>query len=210
MTVEQQKMGLSSSSTEESALAVSLPKLYQITSNAPLWLAARRCAVCINNQALVQLNYTFKFLSSPCTLFLSRLECFPSSLLPSYTFTVSANQPLIHEAKVLILSVPTSAEWGCDAIRVLCSCSGTKDLILMRPLPFIGILIFVFTGSRKHTLTCARTVCTWAEHTNTHSLSLATSSLLITEPDQSLALSLWIQHYLALFIYIPPGLSWTF
>lgn len=40
MTVKQQKIGLLSSSTEESALAVSLPQLYQITSNALLRLAA--------------------------------------------------------------------------------------------------------------------------------------------------------------------------
>ena len=40
MTGKQQKIGLLSSSAEESALAVNLPHLDQITANAPLWLVA--------------------------------------------------------------------------------------------------------------------------------------------------------------------------
>lgn len=47
MTVKQQKIGLLSSSTEESAPAVSLPQLYQITSNAP---AARRALYALSTK----------------------------------------------------------------------------------------------------------------------------------------------------------------
>lgn len=50
MTVKQQKIGLRSSSTEESALAVSLLQLYQITSDAPLWLAARRALYALSTK----------------------------------------------------------------------------------------------------------------------------------------------------------------
>lgn len=59
MTEKQQKIGLLSSSKEESALAVSLSQLNQIILNAPRWLAARWC---IKNHALVLTEYTSKWI----------------------------------------------------------------------------------------------------------------------------------------------------
>lgn len=78
MTVKQQKMGLLSSSTEESTLAVSPPELYQITSNAPLWLAAVWSAICIINHALVLVDLAFKWIK--VVFFFPSLLLFPSSL----------------------------------------------------------------------------------------------------------------------------------
>lgn len=62
MTVKQQKIGLLSSSREQSALAASLPQIYQITSNAPLRLSAQRALDALSNKHYVLIGYTFKWI----------------------------------------------------------------------------------------------------------------------------------------------------
>lgn len=106
MTEKQPKIGLLSSSTEESALAVSLSQLNQIILNAPRWLAARWC---IKNHALVLTEYTSKWIKVSLFFYVTGgfLVCIhdqlqASSVLPQYlcrwhTYKLT----LIHEVKLL-------------------------------------------------------------------------------------------------------------
>lgn len=71
--MKQHKIALLSSSAEESALALSLPQLYQITLNASSWLA-RWGAVCIISRALVLTDYIFKWIRISFFFFLLLLS----------------------------------------------------------------------------------------------------------------------------------------
>lgn len=107
MTVKQQKIGLLSSSSEESALAVSLQR-YHITSNAPLWLAATVDGRCMHYQPSVSpdtLSSGSKFLTVFFSLQPVKYLNTGSGVLSVTLIPVQVEHTckltLIHEAKVL-------------------------------------------------------------------------------------------------------------